>query len=339
MFHAGWMAVTGDNMTYNWHSMLVGNYGSTLLNTSFGFPTYIRHSSSKSLFENLKDDEVTLGVAFSDRRGHQKETVPTTQLFKKILDLAYFDQAAMTEEIVAPGCNVTMKTMKALYEPIYIYMPCETAKSVMIKWFALTDNYHIVKASVSVLMEDDDLPVLPCMLRNSKCYAGRPDCMASLEQAEMFFSSDLDYHLARYEVLYKTVDVTAFCKAWDTATEGVGYGNCTLSFGPTGAEYNDWKLSSSMFNITHEFAPKDKPDEENPMIGFRGCGRNTDPFFEERLAMELEAVKMVRREMGRKNVENMIRVVRTPDMAKDITEVLENNGPKGERIVRYNLQK
>ena len=115
----------------------------------------------------------------------------------------------------------------------------------------------------------------------------------------------------------------------NTASEGVGYGNCTLSFGPTGAEYNDWKLSSSMFNITHELPPKDKPDAENPMIGFRVYGRNTDPFFEERLAMELEAVKMLRREMGRKNVENMIRFVRTPDMVKDVTEVLENDGPKG----------
>merc|ERR1719499_239870 len=35
-----------------------------------------------------------------------------------------------------------------------------------------------------------------------------------------------------------------------------------------------------------------EPDEENPMIGFRGCGRYTDPFFEECFAMELEAVKM-----------------------------------------------
>ena len=31
-----------------------------------------------------------------------------------------------------------------------------------------------------------------------------------------------------------------------------------------------------------------EPDEENPMIGFRGCGRYTDPFFEECFAMELE---------------------------------------------------
>eukprot|EP00438_Fugacium_kawagutii_P013710 Skav202233 [mRNA] locus=scaffold2988:159524:178392:+ [translate_table: standard] len=60
-----------------------------------------------------------------------------------------------------------------------------------------------------------------------------------------------------------------------------------------------------------------EPDEENPMIGFRGCGRYTDPFFEECFAMELEAgeaVKMVRGEMGLKNVEIMIPFVRGPQV-------------------------
>eukprot|EP00437_Effrenium_voratum_P032995 CAMPEP_0181471460 /NCGR_PEP_ID=MMETSP1110-20121109/39084_1 /TAXON_ID=174948 /ORGANISM="Symbiodinium sp., Strain CCMP421" /LENGTH=874 /DNA_ID=CAMNT_0023596475 /DNA_START=56 /DNA_END=2676 /DNA_ORIENTATION=+ len=71
-----------------------------------------------------------------------------------------------------------------------------------------------------------------------------------------------------------------------------------------------------------------EPDEENPMIGFRGCGRYTDPFFEECFAMELEAVKIARGEMGLKNVEIMIPFVRTLDMAKDVNEVLEKNGLK-----------
>merc|ERR1719424_863674 len=71
-----------------------------------------------------------------------------------------------------------------------------------------------------------------------------------------------------------------------------------------------------------------EPDEENPMIGFRGCGRYTDPFFEECFAMELEAIKKVRGEMGMTNVEIMIPFVRTLDMAKDAMEVLEKNGPK-----------
>jgi len=71
-----------------------------------------------------------------------------------------------------------------------------------------------------------------------------------------------------------------------------------------------------------------EPDEENPMIGFRGCGRYTDAAFEECFAMELDAIKKVRGEMGMKNVEIMIPFVRTLDMAKDVMEVLEKNGLK-----------
>jgi len=81
-----------------------------------------------------------------------------------------------------------------------------------------------------------------------------------------------------------------------------------------------------------------EPDEENPMIGFRGCGRYTDPFFEECFAMELDAVKRVRNEMGLKNVEIMIPFVRTLDMAKDVNEVLAKNGLKrGEDGLKVNM--
>merc|ERR1712232_151823 len=81
-----------------------------------------------------------------------------------------------------------------------------------------------------------------------------------------------------------------------------------------------------------------EPDEENPMIGFRGCGRYTDPFFEECFAMELKAMKKVRDEMGLTNVELMIPFVRTVDMAKDVFECLEKNGLKrGENGLKVNM--
>merc|ERR1719473_1164709 len=57
-----------------------------------------------------------------------------------------------------------------------------------------------------------------------------------------------------------------------------------------------------------------EPDEENPMIGFRGAGRYADPFFEECFAMELE------------NVEIMIPFVRTLEMAQQVIDILKNNG-------------
>mmetsp|Transcript_4142 Transcript_4142/g.7028 ORF Transcript_4142/g.7028 Transcript_4142/m.7028 type:complete len:586 (+) Transcript_4142:2-1759(+) len=83
---------------------------------------------------------------------------------------------------------------------------------------------------------------------------------------------------------------------------------------------------------------KYEPDEENPMIGFRGCGRYTDPFFEECFAMELEAIKAVRGEMGLTNVEIMIPFVRTLDMAKDVNEILAKNGlARGENGLKVNM--
>ncbi|CAE7257297.1 unnamed protein product, partial [Symbiodinium sp. CCMP2456] len=100
MYAANW---TGNNMTYNTHTMLVGNYANTLLNTSFEFGSYIRHGSSKNLFENLDDDKVTLGVAYFDHQGHFMETVPTHHPFKKILGITYFDQPNSTMKIEAPG--------------------------------------------------------------------------------------------------------------------------------------------------------------------------------------------------------------------------------------------
>ncbi|CAE7037279.1 unnamed protein product [Symbiodinium natans] len=255
-YAAGWATAMGDNMTYNTESNLVGNYANTLLNTSFEFPTYIRHGSHKNLFENLPDDNVTLVVAWYDYQGHFRETIPTHHPFKKILGLAYFDQMDTTEEIPAPGGNVTLTLKKATYEPYYHL--CEAAKSVDTKWFALTDNYHIVKAPVSVLMETMDKPVLPYVLKDSRYCGERPNCKASMEQAEDLFSINLNYHHDKYEVLYKTADALQFCDKWDLATVGKGWGNCSLAFGPTADDYIAWKISDVNFNVSDEFVPKDK---------------------------------------------------------------------------------
>jgi len=81
-----------------------------------------------------------------------------------------------------------------------------------------------------------------------------------------------------------------------------------------------------------------EPDEENPMIGFRGCGRYTDPFFVECFEMELAAMKKVRGEMGLTNVELMIPFVRTLDMAKDVIEILKKNGlERGKDGLKVNM--
>ncbi len=78
-----------------------------------------------------------------------------------------------------------------------------------------------------------------------------------------------------------------------------------------------------------------EPDEENPMIGFRGAARYMAEDFKECFAMECVAMKKVRDEMGLTNVELMIPFVRTLDEAKAVTEIMAANGLKrGENGLR-----
>ena len=71
-----------------------------------------------------------------------------------------------------------------------------------------------------------------------------------------------------------------------------------------------------------------EPDEENPMIGFRGAARYMAEDFQECFAMELAAMKKVRNEMGLTNVELMLPFVRTLDEAKSVTEIMAKHGLK-----------
>lgn len=78
-----------------------------------------------------------------------------------------------------------------------------------------------------------------------------------------------------------------------------------------------------------------EPDEENPMIGFRGASRYLSESFRECFELECRALKKVRDEMGLQNVEIMIPFVRTLEEASGVIELLEQNGLKrGENGLR-----
>ena len=69
-----------------------------------------------------------------------------------------------------------------------------------------------------------------------------------------------------------------------------------------------------------------EPDEENPMLGFRGAARYIADSFRECFRMEAAALKRVREVMGLTNVEIMVPFVRTLAEAKRVTELLAENG-------------
>ena len=71
---------------------------------------------------------------------------------------------------------------------------------------------------------------------------------------------------------------------------------------------------------------KYEPEEENPMLGFRGASRYISESFRDCFALECEAIKRVRNDMGLKNVEVMIPFVRTVDEAKQVIELLKEQG-------------
>ncbi len=69
-----------------------------------------------------------------------------------------------------------------------------------------------------------------------------------------------------------------------------------------------------------------EPEEENPMIGWRGASRYLAADFQACFELELEAMKRVRGDMGLTNVQIMIPFVRTLGEAKGVSELLESHG-------------
>ncbi len=69
-----------------------------------------------------------------------------------------------------------------------------------------------------------------------------------------------------------------------------------------------------------------EPEEENPMLGFRGAARYISADFGEAFAMECEALKRVRGEMGLTNVQIMVPFVRTLGQAEKVTGLLASQG-------------
>jgi len=108
------------------------------------------------------------------------------------------------------------------------------------------------------------------------------------------------------------------------------------------------KLAEGIAMITSAFYPKDvilrlsdfktneyahllggeqfEPSEENPMLGFRGASRYYHPSYQKGFALECQAVKKVRDQMGLTNLKIMIPFCRTPEEGKKVLEEMAKNG-------------
>jgi len=71
-----------------------------------------------------------------------------------------------------------------------------------------------------------------------------------------------------------------------------------------------------------------EPDEENPMIGWRGASRYVDESFQPAFELECRAMRRIRDELGLHHVWAMVPFVRTVDEAREVVEVMERFGLK-----------
>jgi len=86
---------------------------------------------------------------------------------------------------------------------------------------------------------------------------------------------------------------------------------------------SDFK-SNEYFNLVGGY--QYEPDEENPMLGFRGASRYISEDFRECFALECEAIKRVRNKMDLTNVEIMIPFIRTLEEGAKVLELLAEEG-------------
>ena len=111
----------------------------------------------------------------------------------------------------------------------------------------------------------------------------------------------------------------------DRLAEGIATLTAAFAPNPVIVRLSDFK-SNEYANLVA--GKQYEPHEENPMIGFRGASRYVHPEFRDCFALECQAVKKVREDMGLSNCWVMIPFVRTLDEGRAVIDTLARNGLK-----------
>ena len=106
-------------------------------------------------------------------------------------------------------------------------------------------------------------------------------------------------------------------------SEGIATIACAFAPQPVIVRLSDFK-SNEYANLIG--GRQYEPQEENPMLGFRGASRYIDEAFRPCFELECRALRRVREQMGLKNVQVMVPFVRTLREAEQVTQLLATNG-------------
>ncbi len=142
-----------------------------------------------------------------------------------------------------------------------------------------------------------------------------PNALLEFDQLDKDTQQAIDEQMAGYD------DPVQFFV--DKLAEGVGTIAAAFAPKPVIVRMSDFK-SNEYANLIG--GDKYEPDEENPMLGFRGAGRYVAESFRPCFDLECAALKKVRNEMGLRNVQIMIPFIRTVTQAKAVVDILAENG-------------
>ena len=109
----------------------------------------------------------------------------------------------------------------------------------------------------------------------------------------------------------------------DKLAEGIGTIAAAFAPKPVIVRLSDFKSNEYANLIGGELY---EPDEENPMLGFRGAGRYVAESFRPCFELECAALRKVRNDMGLTNVQVMVPFVRSVQQAKAVVDLLAQNG-------------
>jgi pyruvate,water dikinase len=116
----------------------------------------------------------------------------------------------------------------------------------------------------------------------------------------------------------------------DKLAEGIGTIGAAFYPKPVIVRFSDFKTNEYRSLVGGEAY---EPEEENPMIGFRGASRYYDKRFKDAFVLECKAIKKVHEEFGLDNVIPMVPFCRTLDEGKKVVEIIRGNGIKGKIYV------
>ncbi len=142
-----------------------------------------------------------------------------------------------------------------------------------------------------------------------------PQALLEYDDQEAHIKLEIDEQMAGYDD-----PVTFFV---DKLAEGIASIGAAFAPEPVIVRMSDFKSNEYANLIGGE---RYEPDEENPMLGFRGAARYVADSFRPCFDLECAAMKKVRNDMGLTNVQVMIPFVRTVAQGKQVIDILAENG-------------